>query len=1436
MEKALAMGKELGLTDEKLAEFVEKNESKFAADMEREERRVDREMKQKQLELEMQYKKEVEQQRLKHELELEQIKLEALRIEGSQKSFESTPIEASAKPRPKIPFFDEATDDMDSYLERFEWIAENYNWDKEDWPFHLSQYLRGKATEAYTRLSRSDRKNYDIVKEALLRRYNLTDEGYRKKFRESQPDDGETPQQFLVRLKNYLEKWIQLSDGKNAMDLFLIEQFISACPTDVAAYLKQSKIESPEAVAEDADRYLAAHGKKLTSRMTNTKKQNGKPTDGPKCLLCNGAHMARDCSQNKTGKFCVRCRSMTHNTADCKSTDKSQGIIGQKAAALLECAENNGDDDGRSVLQFNGKKYIEIGFCKTVSPARGENVIVDGYINRDPAKVLRDTGCNTVLVASKFVRPDQFTGESGYCLLADGTARKMDLASIDIDTPYYKGTVVAMVSDNPIHDLLLGNIPGVRSPDNADASWNQCNVLTRAQTKAKQTPMRSLKVNDIEGFSVDRDKLTALQKADESIKRLYSATDSKIKGEQTTRFYIDKNILYREYVNPKINLGQPVVQVVVPTPLRAQVMQLAHCSIMGGHLGTQKTMDRIISDFFWPGMNGDITRFCQSCDICQKTVKKGATKKVPLQKTPIIDTPFKRCAVDLIGPIHPASEKGHRYILTLVDYATRYPEAVPLKEISSEVVAEAMLDIYSRVGIPEEVISDQGTQFISEYMKEFSRLMGLKQLPTTPYHAMANGLVERFNGTLKSMLKKLCATEPRQWHRFINPALFAYREVPQESTGFSPFELLYGRTVRGPMTVLKQMWTQQDAEDEVKSSYQYMFDLRKRLEDVMELATKNLQTNQARYKAYFDKSAKVREFNNDDKVLILLPTDSNKLLMQWKGPYKILEKLGFNNYSIEINGKVKTYHANMLKKYHTRMTAEVPELKVGIAELVECASVGMVVEDAEDGKEHSTLPQLQATSSGESIKDIKIGRELEKSQVSELTTLLQDYENIFSDKPGNSKVLEHKITLTTEKPIFSRAYKLPYATRESLKKDIEDMVEMGVIRKSTSPYASPIVLVKKPDGSNRLSVDYRKLNKITIFDPEPMTTAEDLFQKLTNDRYFSKLDLSKGYWQIPVAEQDIEKTAFVTPDGHFEFLKMPFGMINSAATLVRAMRHVFQGLENVDNYIDDIIIHTKTWKEHLEVLKEVLVRLEKAGFSIRPTKCQLGELNIEFIGQNIKQGVLQPLDDNVKRILDAPRPTTKTQVRSFNGLAGYYRDFIPNYSAIAAPLTDLTKKGQPNHVNWGPAQQKAFDTLKRMITEKPILRIPDISRPFVLRTDASNIGLGAVLLQPYDGQYFPVSYASRKLLDREKNYSAIEKEGLALVWAVEKFRQYLYGIEFTLQTDHRPLVYINSAKFENSRVMRWALMLQNYRIHMESIKGSDNFGADYMSRVESVFE
>ena len=190
--------------------------------------------------------------------------------------------------------------------------------------------------------------------------------------------------------------------------------------------------------------------------------------------------------------------------------------------------------------------------------------------------------------------------------------------------------------------------------------------------------------------------------------------------------------------------------------------------------------------------------------------------KTPLGKMPLIDSPFKRVAVDLVGPIAPVTDRGNRYILTMVDYATRYPEATALKSIEAETVAEALVTMFSRVGVPEEVLSDQGSQFLSGVMKEVSRLLSMKQLVTTPYHPMCNGLVERFNGTMKQMLKRMCAERPKDWDRYLPALLFAYREVPQESLGFSPFELLYGRTVRGPMCILKEVWTKEATEPDVE--------------------------------------------------------------------------------------------------------------------------------------------------------------------------------------------------------------------------------------------------------------------------------------------------------------------------------------------------------------------------------------------------------------------------------------------------------------------------------------------------------------------------------------------------------------------------------------------------------------------------------------------
>ena len=390
-----------------------------------------------------------------------------------------------------------------------------------------------------------------------------------------------------------------------------------------------------------------------------------------------------------------------------------------------------------------------------------------------------------------------------------------------------------------------------------------------------------------------------------------------VKGQAEISFEEKSGVLYRLYKHPYVNGGKPLKQVMVPEKLRCPIIEVAHGSIMGGHMGIKKTTDKIQRAFYWPGIQGDVTRFCKSCDVCQKTISKGSVPKVPLEKMPLIDKPFKRVAIDLVGPISPPSEEGHRYILTLVDFSTRYPEAVPLKNIDTETVAEALVDIFSCLGVPEEILSDLGTRFVSDCMREVTRALNSLQ-----QHHITQCVM--FNGTMKSMLKRLCSEQPRQWHRYINPLLFAYREVPQESTGFSPFELLYGRAVRGPMAILKQLWTKEVDEPEVKNSYHYVFELQEKLEDTLKLVHSELEKAQQKGKHYYDRKSKVRKFQSGEKVLILLPTDHNKLLMQWKGPFEVSSVVGLNDYKVKVKGKEKVYHANLLKKYFERVetTAE----------------------------------------------------------------------------------------------------------------------------------------------------------------------------------------------------------------------------------------------------------------------------------------------------------------------------------------------------------------------------------------------------------------------------------------------------------------------------------------------------------------------------------
>ena len=368
--------------------------------------------------------------------------------------------------------------------------------------------------------------------------------------------------------------------------------------------------------------------------------------------------------------------------------------------------------EGDQLLLACGKNISLLsGACvQPLSGARGKMPVVKGKIGVKTVDVLRDTGCSGIVVKKELVSKEQYTGDFNCMLLIDNTVRKVPIARITVDTPYLSGEVEVQCLPDAIYDLIIGNVAGTRSADDPDPSWQEaCAVTTRSQAK-KEGKHKPLKVaSSPKSAIVDRNELVRLQREDKSLEKYWHRRDIKVKGKQEVSFQERGSVLYRSYKHPHVNGGKPVRQVMVPMPLRCQLMEVAHESVMGGHMGVKKTTNKIQKAFYWPGIQGDISRHCKSCDICQKTVNKGSVLMVPLEKMSLIDMPFKRIAIDLIGPISPPSEEGYRYILTLVDYATRYPEAVPLKNIDTETVAEALVDIFSRLGIPEEILIDLGT-------------------------------------------------------------------------------------------------------------------------------------------------------------------------------------------------------------------------------------------------------------------------------------------------------------------------------------------------------------------------------------------------------------------------------------------------------------------------------------------------------------------------------------------------------------------------------------------------------------------------------------------------------------------------------------------------------------------------------------------------------
>ena len=448
----------------------------------------------------------------------------------------------------------------------------------------------------------------------------------------------------------------------------------------------------------------------------------------------------------------------------------------------------------------------------------------------------------------------------------------------------------------------------------------------------------------------------------------------------------------------------------------------------------------------------------------------------------------------------------------------------------------------------------------------------------------------------------------------------------------------------------------------------------------------------------------------------------------------------------------------------------------------------------------------------------------------EFTDILETFRDLFNSIPSIAKVEEFRIHTSNNIPVRTPPRMIPQAYRSEVDKQINDMLDRNIIRISSSPYLSLPVIVGKKDGGIRFCIDYRNLNKITQKDAYPLPLPDQVQDKLNGMRYFTKLDLNSGYWQIPVSEDDREKTAFsVGPGmGLFEFNVLPFGLTGGPSACQRIMDQVMHGLErNTDNFIDDILIFSPDAFSHRKILQDVFQRLRIKKLTLRGKKCEIGRRKINYLGHTFSSSGMSPDQSKIESIVQWPRPSNQKELKQFLGLAGYYRRYINNFASISNPLNDLLRKEV--NFEWTKNTESAFLDLKNKLSSGPVLVCPNFTCPFTLCTDASSRGLGAVLEQ--NGH--AVAYYSRSLKSAEKNYSVVEQECLAIVEALKRFRHYLLGRRFQILTDHKPLEWLANQK-SIGRLWRWAVILQEYDFIVKYRQGKENNNADALSRILSI--
>ena len=1234
-----------------------------------------------------------------------------------------------------VPPFQEK--EVDKYFAHFEKVADSLNWPKESWVLLLQSVLVGKAQEIYGSLSVEQSSNYEHVKEAILKAYELVPEAYRQKFRNYLKFDSKTHVEFAREKENLFNRWCHSKeigqDFKKLKQMVLLEEFKDKVRPDIRSHLDEQKVEELEKAAIMADDYALTHkmssksgnpqqkryhgsGKRENiSRNMDDRKRQGKSTENVglvskveplkpiSCAHCGKpGHIITNCWKLGGKTPCEHCGRFNHKSEDCRiAKNKLQKEVKPTGLTSLK---------GLKVSPFNESE-------------NSKGVKVKPLIDR-----------NHFVEKNKGIKVNPLHYDKSC--IEDEISPKTESDYMENYKPFISEGVVSLVGD--------------------ENSSQKVKILR--DTGATQSLM---------------------------LDSVLPLTENSFTGANVLISGVEMGVL--EVPLHEVNIKSSLINGNIVIGMRPSLPVEGISLILGNDLAGEKVI------------------------IDPRVVEK-----------PRDDEKTERLAEKFPG-IFPASVVTH----------SMKGKKKAIKEQGKE-----------EIGLSGTFLENNDVKF-----EERNKEKADTALMRNESRNVKENIPEKQERESKSVISRQnLIVEQSKDKELLDLFKIALTPVEAEkvSVGYLIKDNILMRkwsshcvTIGPPLLLLKEKWLDEDPEK--ISVLKYVATFKDRLFRAGQMAKRNLQESQSKMKVWYDRKAKSRCFEPGDRVLVLFPVVGNPLQAKYSGPYKVVKKISDTNYLVKTPDRRKetqVCHINMLKAYHEKPKPELVTLnnRLGLESLTHSKDcVGQVAEKEEDTESEVRLENDQQPiklQNSQILNDLgtKLSH-LPSVQRKELAEVITQYRKVFPDVPSKTNLIEHDVDVGDSAPIKQHPYRVSPMKKELLDKEVQYMLKNDIIEESQSNWSSPCILVPKHDGGFRFCTDFRKVNDKTKSDSFPIPRITDCIDQIGNAKFVSTFDMLKGYWQVPLTQRAREISAFVTPSGLYQYKVMPFGMKNAPATFQRMVNKLVRDIDGCEGYIDDVVIYSDNWSDHIHQIKRFFQIMREAKLTINLMKSEFGKATVKYLGHIVGQGQVRPLDAKIQTIAKFPIPTSRKELARFLGMAGYYRNFCLNFSDIAAPLTNLLSK-KVKFV-WTDDCQMAFDKVKLLLQKSPVLKSPDYEKPFKLIIDSSDVGTGSVLVQEAsDGLDHPVSYFSKKFLKYQKNYSVVEKETLGLVLALEHFDVYLGSTPFKIKvyTDHNPLTFLKTMKNKNQRLVRWSLALQEYNLEIQHIPGSENVVADALSR------